>query len=70
MLKDELAGYLFCGGSMKELIEKRIEDLMAQGKNLETQIHMISGAIQQCQWQLAELEKQDASKEIDEQKSV
>ena len=55
---------------MKELIEKRIEDLMAQGKNLETQIHMISGAIQQCQWQLAELEKQDASKEIDQQKSI
>lgn len=48
---------------MKELINLRIQDLMAKGKELEQQIHMINGALQQCQWQLAELEKEEAPKE-------
>ena len=45
---------------MKEAIKKRMDELMEEGKKLETQIHMINGALQQCQWQLAELEKQEA----------
>ena len=36
---------------MKEAIQKRIEELMAQGKQMEVNLHMINGAIQQCQWQ-------------------
>jgi chaperonin cofactor prefoldin len=47
---------------MKEAIEKRIEELTAQGKQLENQIHMINGALNQCQWTLAELLKQEAPK--------
>jgi hypothetical protein len=43
---------------MKEQIQKRIEELMAQGKQMEVNLHMINGAIQQCQWQLAELDKE------------
>jgi predicted nucleic acid-binding Zn-ribbon protein len=42
---------------MKEEIQKRMNELMEEGKKLETQIHMINGALQQCQWQLAELDK-------------
>ena len=48
---------------MKEQIQKRIEELMAQGKQMEVNLHMINGAIQQCQWQLAELNKEEAPKE-------
>jgi len=44
---------------MKEEIQKRMNELMEEGKKLETQIHMINGALQQCQWQLAELDKQE-----------
>lgn len=49
---------------MKELIQLRIQDLMSKGKELEVQLHQINGALQQCQWTLAELEKQDAPQEI------
>lgn len=47
----------------KELIELRIQDLIAKGKELEQQLHQINGALQQCQWTLAEMEKEqkDAS---------
>ena len=45
---------------MKEAIKKRMDELMEEGKKLETQIHMINGALQQCQWQLAELDKKQA----------
>jgi chromosome segregation ATPase len=48
---------------MKEQIQKRMDELMEEGKKLETQIHMINGALQQCQWQLAELEKQEPKAE-------
>jgi len=44
----------------KEQITKRMEELMTQGRQLETQIHMINGALEQCRWQLAELEKEEA----------
>ena len=55
---------------MKEIIQTRIQDLMAKGRELEQQLHQINGALQQCQWTLAELEKQDAAEEIDEPESV
>jgi hypothetical protein len=55
---------------VKEAIQKRMEELMAQGRQMEIQIHMINGALDQCKWQLAELEKQDAPKEIDQPQSV
>ena len=44
----------------KELIELRIQDLIAKGKELEQQLHQINGALQQCQWTLAEMEKSNA----------
>lgn len=43
---------------MKEAIKKRMDELMEEGKKLETQIHMINGALEQCKWQLAELDKE------------
>ena len=43
----------------KELINLRIQDLIAKGKEMEVQLHQIKGAIQQCQWTLSELEKSD-----------
>jgi len=55
---------------MKETIQTRIQDLMAKGRELEQQLHQINGALQQCQWTLAELEKEDASKEVDQPESV
>ena len=55
---------------MKETIQMRINDLMAKGRELEQQLHQINGALQQCQWTLAELEKEDASKEVNQPESV
>ncbi len=55
---------------MKETIQTRIQDLMAKGRELEQQLHQINGALQQCQWTLAELEKEDAAKEVDQPESV
>jgi prefoldin subunit 5 len=54
----------------KELINLRIQDLISKGKELEQQLHQINGALQQCQWTLAELEKSDAAEEIDKPESV
>ena len=48
----------------KEAITKQIENLMTQGKQLEVQLHMINGALQDCNYWLAELEKQDAPTEV------
>ena len=50
----------------KELINQRIQDLISKGKELEQQLQQINGALQQCQWTLSELEKQDAPKEVNE----
>ena len=47
----------------KELINLRIQDLIAKGKELEMQIHQINGAIQQCQWTLSELDKTEEKTE-------
>jgi hypothetical protein len=55
---------------MKEEIQKRMNELMEEGKKLETQIHMINGALQQCQWQLSQLETQDAPQEISQPEGV
>ena len=62
---------------MKDLINLRITDLIAQGselekqgKQLEQKIYQINGALQQCKWTLEELEKQDAAKEIDNPEGV
>lgn len=54
----------------EELLKKRIEDLMAQGRQLEMQIHMINGALEQCKWSLTELEKQNAPEEVSQPESV
>jgi len=54
----------------KELINLRIQDLISKGKELEQQLHQINGALQQCQWTLSELEKNDASQEVDKPESV
>ena len=48
---------------MKELIQTRIQDLIAKGRELEVQLHQINGAIQQCQWTLTELEKEEIQPE-------
>ena len=55
---------------IKDLINARIQDLMAKGRELESQIHQINGALQQCQWMLNELEKQDAPQEVTDAQSV
>ena len=54
----------------KDLINARIQDLMAKGRELESQIHQINGALQQCQWMLTELEKEDAPKEVADTQSA
>ena len=54
----------------KELINLRIQDLIAKGKELEQQLHQINGALQQCQWTLTELEKDDAPQEVSDTQSV
>lgn len=57
----------------KELIETRIQDLIAKGREIEqtlrqnqVQLEQINGALQQCQWFLAELEKDNAASEVKE----
>jgi len=47
----------------KELITLRIQDLISKGKELEMQLHQINGALQQCQWTLAELDKPEEKPE-------
>ena len=54
----------------KELINQRIQDLISKGKELEQQLQQINGALQQCQWTLSELEKQDAPQEVSDTQSV
>jgi len=54
----------------KDLINTRIQDLMAKGRELESQIHQVNGALQQCQWMLNELEKQNAPQEVTDTQSA
>ena len=55
---------------MKEQIQKRMDELMAQGKQMEVNLHMINGALEQCKWQLSQLETQDAPQEISQQEGI
>jgi hypothetical protein len=55
---------------MKEQIQKRMDELMAQGRQMEVQLHMINGALEQCKWQLAQLETQDAPETQQDSQSV
>jgi chaperonin cofactor prefoldin len=48
----------------KEAINKHIETLMNQGKQLEVQLHMINGALQDCNYWLAELDKPAETTEV------
>ena len=54
----------------KDLINLRIQDLISKGKQLEQELQQINGALQQCQWTLTELEKNDAAQEISQPESV
>jgi hypothetical protein len=47
-------------------LKERIETLMTQGKQMESNLHMINGALQDCQFWLAELEKQDAPDQVND----
>jgi chaperonin cofactor prefoldin len=48
---------------MKETINLRIQDLMSKGRELEQQIQQINGALQQCQWQLEQIDIAEKSAE-------
>jgi hypothetical protein len=50
----------------EDQIKARMDELMAQGRQLETQIHMINGALEQCKWSLTQLEKKDAPQEVNQ----
>jgi dynactin complex subunit len=45
----------------EDQIKTRMEELMTQGRQLEMQIHMINGALEQCKWSLTKLENKNAS---------
>jgi hypothetical protein len=47
----------------KDLINLRIQDLISKGKQLEQELQQINGALQQCQWTLAELDKTEEKTE-------
>jgi hypothetical protein len=44
-----------------EQVQKRLEDLQAQAKQQEAVLLQISGAIQDCQYWLAEMSKEKAN---------
>ena len=41
----------------KDQIQARIDELMKIGKQIETQIHAINGALQECNYWMAHLER-------------
>jgi len=49
-----------------ESLKSRIEALTAQAKQMELNLHMISGAIQDCQYWLNELESKDAANKVND----
>jgi hypothetical protein len=53
-----------------EQVKQRIETLMAQGKQMESNLHMINGALQDCQYWLNELESKDAPDQVNDPKGV
>jgi hypothetical protein len=54
----------------EDTIKKRMEELMTQGRQLEMQIHMVNGALEQCKWSLTQLENKDAPQEISQPESI
>jgi hypothetical protein len=50
----------------KDQIKARIEILTAQAKQLELNLHAIGGAIQDCQYWLNELEKPNATDQVND----
>jgi hypothetical protein len=53
-----------------ESIKSRIEFLTAQAKQLELNLHAIGGAIQDCQYWLNELDKPNATDQINDTQGV
>ena len=53
-----------------EVIKARIELLTAQARQMEQNIQAISGAIQDCQYWLTQLEAKNAPDQIDDTQSV
>jgi len=51
-------------------LKARIELLTAQAKQMELNLHMISGAIQDCQYWLNELEKPNAVDQVNDPQSA
>ena len=49
-----------------EVINKRLEQLQAQAKQMEINLHAISGAIQDCQYWLNQLESKDAANQVND----
>ena len=41
----------------KDQIQARIDELMQIGKQVETQIHAINGALQECNYWMSQLEQ-------------
>jgi hypothetical protein len=54
----------------EDQIKARMEELMTQGRQLEMQIYMINGALEQCKWSLTKLENKDASEEVSQPEGV
>ena len=54
----------------KEAVNSQIANLTNQGKQLEIQLHMINGALGDCQYWLKQLEMEDAAKEVSQPESV
>ena len=53
-----------------EVIKARIELLTAQAKQMEQTLQAISGAVQDCQYWLTQLEQTDAANNVDDTQSV
>jgi prefoldin subunit 5 len=53
-----------------EVIKARIELLTAQAKQMEQTLQAISGAIQDCQFWLTQLEQTDAANKVDDTQSA
>lgn len=54
----------------KDTVQKQIDNLMNQGKQLEIQLHMINGALGDCQYWLKQLEMEDAAKEVTDTQGI
>ena len=49
-----------------ESLKSRIEALTAQAKQMELNLHMISGAIQDCQYWLTQLRDKNATDQVND----